>query len=121
MFGLFLFFFSSRRRHTRCALVTGVQTCALPISWPHCVGTFWGVHTGESGQIRAITGAGERVTPCCTGKSGQIRAKPGASGNRGWCRTSESTLRPTHYVCDALPTELLRNEFHVPYICRASL
>src|SRR3546814_483871 len=26
-----LFFFSSRRRHTRCALVTGVQTCALPI------------------------------------------------------------------------------------------
>src|SRR3546814_20682205 len=27
------FFFSSRRRHTRCALVTGVQTCALPIRW----------------------------------------------------------------------------------------
>src|SRR3546814_2584274 len=29
------FVFSSRRRHTRCALVTGVQTCALPI-WPTC-------------------------------------------------------------------------------------
>src|SRR3546814_8009988 len=28
----FAFFCSSRRRHTRCALVTGVQTCALPIS-----------------------------------------------------------------------------------------
>src|SRR3546814_2475531 len=26
-------FFSSRRRHTSCALVTGVQTCALPISF----------------------------------------------------------------------------------------
>src|SRR3546814_7343978 len=26
-----MFFCSSRRRHTRCALVTGVQTCALPI------------------------------------------------------------------------------------------
>src|SRR3546814_6288147 len=26
-----IFYFSSRRRHTRCALVTGVQTCALPI------------------------------------------------------------------------------------------
>src|SRR3546814_10596268 len=26
------FFFSSKRLHTRCALVTGVQTCALPIS-----------------------------------------------------------------------------------------
>src|SRR3546814_21043768 len=29
--GVCFFFFSSRRRHTRCALVTGVQTCALPI------------------------------------------------------------------------------------------
>src|SRR3546814_7938122 len=28
------FFYSSRRRHTRCALVTGVQTCALPICKP---------------------------------------------------------------------------------------
>src|SRR3546814_2338994 len=28
---MFFFFFASRRRHTRCALVTGVQTCALPI------------------------------------------------------------------------------------------
>src|SRR3546814_1430151 len=28
-----VFFFSSRRRHTRCALVTGIQTCALPISF----------------------------------------------------------------------------------------
>src|SRR3546814_15554658 len=39
---LFLsFFFSSRRRHTRCALVTGVQTCALPI----CVGSGKGTMT----------------------------------------------------------------------------
>src|SRR3546814_7724242 len=30
-------FFSSRRRHTRCALVTGVQTCALPISLAHAL------------------------------------------------------------------------------------
>src|SRR3546814_8085823 len=28
---VFIFFFSSIRRHTSCALVTGVQTCALPI------------------------------------------------------------------------------------------
>src|SRR3546814_697394 len=34
-----VFFFSSRRRHTRCALVTGVQTCALPI-WGHLSGSF---------------------------------------------------------------------------------
>src|SRR3546814_4049445 len=31
VFGYCFFFFESRRRHTRCALVTGVQTCALPI------------------------------------------------------------------------------------------
>src|SRR3546814_3379715 len=30
---LCVFFFSSKDRHTRCALVTGVQTCALPISF----------------------------------------------------------------------------------------
>src|SRR3546814_5169459 len=39
------FFFSSRRRHTRCALVTGVQTCALPI-WEN---------------LRLIAGSDERL------------------------------------------------------------
>src|SRR3546814_2979735 len=47
-----LFFFSSRRRHTRCALVTGVQTCALPI----CVIVTWREHGAATflllGQIR---------------------------------------------------------------------
>src|SRR3546814_9353103 len=38
------FFLSSRRRHTRCALVTGVQTCALPISHP---GNSFVRNTGE--------------------------------------------------------------------------
>ena len=32
-----IFFFSSRRRHTSWNLVTGVQTCALPISVPSSV------------------------------------------------------------------------------------
>src|SRR3546814_2797106 len=34
---MFIFLFSSRRRHTRCALVTGVQTCALPIFHPQAL------------------------------------------------------------------------------------
>src|SRR3546814_2820935 len=38
------FFVSSRRRHTRCALVTGVQTCALPILFE---GEGWTVHTPD--------------------------------------------------------------------------
>src|SRR3546814_6549405 len=39
-------FFSSRRRHTRCALGTGVQTCALPISavWPRLSQHIHGPH-----------------------------------------------------------------------------
>src|SRR3546814_6322917 len=38
-FDVLCFFFSSRRRHTRCALVTGVQTCALPISAAEALAT----------------------------------------------------------------------------------
>src|SRR3546814_8722268 len=46
---LFEFFvFSSRRRHTRCALVTGVQTCALPISvWGNILASKSGAGTIE--------------------------------------------------------------------------
>src|SRR3546814_3289820 len=42
-----LFCFSSRRRHTRCALVTGVQTCALPIL----------------PQLRSLMLTGTKITP----------------------------------------------------------
>src|SRR3546814_1904141 len=41
------FFFSSRRRHTRCALVTGVQTCALPICQPRIARGVGGRHVVE--------------------------------------------------------------------------
>src|SRR3546814_17148165 len=50
-----LFFFSSRRRHTRCALVTGVQTCALPISMVHLL--------TEDGQMSDIQPATLICTP----------------------------------------------------------
>src|SRR3546814_9896995 len=65
---LFLFFFSSRRRHTRCALVTGVQTCALPIS------------RGEvaPGLVGAASAAGSSSLPC-EGRGGLGR---GAFGHR---------------------------------------
>src|SRR3546814_4862362 len=46
---LSIFFFSSRRRHTRCALVTGVQTCALPI------------YTGRPGHAAVLGIAGNEV------------------------------------------------------------
>src|SRR3546814_10310150 len=43
-----VFFFSSRRRHTRCALVTGVQTCALPISRVSAHLKRWGIEADDS-------------------------------------------------------------------------
>src|SRR3546814_10073934 len=46
-------FFSSRRRHTRCALVTGVQTCALPI-YDELVDVYRGKVVG---QLHAVPGA----------------------------------------------------------------
>src|SRR3546814_1274376 len=65
------FFFSSRRRHTRCALVTGVQTCALPIfaqQFDQVVagGRFAGQHRADAVQPRAPffgdLGGGEGTT-----------------------------------------------------------
>src|SRR3546814_8521315 len=57
VFILLCFCFSSRRRHTRCALVTGVQMCALPI-WPHPDrGIVEGGATIGLGRI----GAGQRI------------------------------------------------------------
>src|SRR3546814_3051227 len=53
----FLFFFSSRRRHTRCALVTGVQTCALPI-WNQAIGAILFLDAEGAGDgARALVGA----------------------------------------------------------------
>src|SRR3546814_10898950 len=52
-------FFSSRRRHTRCALVTGVQTCALPIS---------PFQSGAVGQLAGLV-AGEAVLVIAAGET----------------------------------------------------
>src|SRR3546814_4219727 len=64
-FALF-FVFSSRRRHTRCALVTGVQTCALPI-WERASGcrrplTLWR-YTAARARRRRDTGGELEARP----------------------------------------------------------
>src|SRR3546814_6940687 len=58
------FFFSSRRRHTRCALVTGVQTCALPI--------FWLNPDLSSEEVENFKGFFEDLSRCSTVKSLQF-------------------------------------------------
>src|SRR3546814_5261943 len=67
------FFFSSRRRHTRCALVTGVQTCALPISLAarktlalliaKAAGEAWrpGSHVIAKRELRGTHNANDRI------------------------------------------------------------
>src|SRR3546814_7920941 len=58
------FFFSSRRRHTRCALVTGVQTCALPICAAEAHGD-WAVGNalgcGQYGDPGGVEYGGDRL------------------------------------------------------------
>src|SRR3546814_5890916 len=65
--GVLLFCFSSRRRHTRCALVTGVQTCALPILasgiWPH---GRWRFHLGGRADHAGTTRMEDRADPMLT-------------------------------------------------------
>src|SRR5881296_485002 len=69
------FFFSSRRRHTRCCCVTGVQTCALPISPP-------------GGRRRG------RVRPReCGLQASEGCARPAARGGRGARRRGPDAAR----------------------------
>src|SRR3546814_13197717 len=79
------FFFSSRRRHTRCALVTGVQTCALPISI---------LRTPHAGAPLLRSGRGRRKAP------GEGLAYPAmASGSRPVnVRSSEAFMIAARWV-----------------------
>src|SRR3546814_3044416 len=97
---MWLLFFSSRRRHTRCALVTGVQTCALPIFVDPLDGTReygegrddWAVHVALSIDGKAVAGAvalpGVPLT-LCSGKPARVPATPPigrASGRERVCQ-----------------------------------
>src|SRR3546814_3255849 len=55
------FFFSGRRRHTRCALVTGVQTCALPISLLVFMGLYVRLRIQETPAFQKAIEQQERV------------------------------------------------------------
>src|SRR3546814_9930805 len=56
------FFFSSRRRHTRCALVTGVQTCALPIFLVPLRAAFANIPIRSARMIDVACGTGRFLT-----------------------------------------------------------
>src|SRR3546814_5616474 len=74
-------FFSSRRRHTRCALVTGVQTCALPI------------YIGRAICLElASTGAAVAVNALTSGKEAeQLAAEIESAGGRAMAHVADIT------------------------------
>src|SRR3546814_5221921 len=88
------FFFSSRRRHTRCALVTGVQTCALPIYQSHLL-TYLGVR-----QVDAVVTAQqtplERVREIGAALGVQINGQQSAQLQRAVRALERPILPPGH-------------------------
>src|SRR3546814_2769427 len=72
---MYIFFFSSRRRHTRCALVTGVQTCALPILISTRIG---GVPQTNADLMRGLEGAYDSLALRCNRREIELlRLGPG--------------------------------------------
>src|SRR3546814_16105672 len=105
-----LFFFSSRRRHTRCALVTGVQTCALPIYGPPCSAIpEGGKPAGASGPVDGCAGARGRIRRGLA-VSRRIPAED-PHGSGGWLAGSDNHC----------PTATRQPNWHVvrPYLRRA--
>src|SRR3546814_1646331 len=96
---VFIFFFSSRRRHTRCALVTGVQTCALPISRVSC----------RQGAPYLAEGASGR------GGAGELARfpQPGGAGTARSNRQSRASLKISHdRRRSSLPFQARRSDEH---------
>src|SRR3546814_600029 len=119
------FFFSCRRRHTRCALVTGGQTCALPI----CAATAGAAPrrrpSPASAAVRTAPGTERSRCSTATGVSGATSAPAGASlascaGRRpALPATSAATWSTAHaaegcWCSDALPPARARLETAPP-------
>src|SRR3546814_6716134 len=84
---VYLFFFSSRRRHTRCALVTGVQTCALPILGPqHLVAVMGGLGVEQLPAGQRDDGGGDAVLlqPFLRGEGDLHQLGRASWRERGW-------------------------------------
>src|SRR3546814_9630107 len=97
--GRSILFVSSRRRHTRCALVTGVQTCALPICSGEAAAGATGLAETSGAGVALTTGSGavgvartntaHTITPMTTSTSSEERRV-----GQEWVRTCRSRLAP---------------------------
>src|SRR3546814_18749974 len=97
------FFLSSRRRHTRCALVTGVQTCALPVSGDArliALDADTGKPCedfGDHGTVDLTVGMGE-VPPGFFSVTSQPTVVPGTVLVGGWVWANPSIDMPSGLV-----------------------
>src|SRR3546814_3825382 len=142
---LFVFFFSSRRLHTSCALGTGVQTCALPIlmrvfAWA-ALGLAFGPAIGIAARIRpsghgALHRNGEAYTAvqlhqiaACGPRLGPRQPQAETHPEETCAQTARSRLRPRgkhigfgHPVCRPNACEpgrpKLKGKDHLPRIPR---
>src|SRR3546814_10192336 len=84
-----MFFFSSRRRNTRCALVTGVQTGALPISAHRQVKYLNNVIEADHGKlkilIKPVRGFKSIPTAYATIKGFEVMRALRKGQARPWC------------------------------------
>src|SRR3546814_9698249 len=110
----FSFFLSSRRRHTRCALVTGVQTCALPI-----YGSNWHlqdyVKRGGYEALRKILSSGMKPEDVIAEvKASGLRGRGGAGFATGlkWSFMPRAFPGQKYLVCNSDEGEPGRSEEH---------
>src|SRR3546814_1330916 len=122
---IYYVFFSSRRRHTRCALVTGVQSCALPISGvvhtlraiPEACARLQGEFTRDAAQPDRF--AAVRTSANCQPRARLVyAAKARPSVQAGWifndvirvpnaaCATQQAVVRVWRRAADVAPPKL---------------
>src|SRR3546814_6498647 len=86
-------FFSSRRRHTSCALVTGVQTCALPISGAEVRGVGAGVEQARAGgPWPTVVAACARRLPRLVFRRGHGVSSDSGNGAAARARTARAAM-----------------------------
>src|SRR3546814_10569112 len=111
----FSLFFSSRRRHTGCALVTGVQTCALPISSSAKIGSFpmeeGAAHWLFMRTPHAYT-SGDSLLRCCKAHGGISRSDDHAHLPRDNNRASALLPCATIHAQSAPAPQNGRSEAH---------
>src|SRR3546814_8419488 len=93
-------FFSSRRRHTRCGLVTGVQTCALPISLARAYSEM-----GRAEEVLQILGGTDSGRPVVTAAAASSRSDERRVG-KGCVSTCRSRWSPYPSTINKKPKKI---------------